>query len=433
MINGTVRFTLVFAGLLGFSGGRAAGQVPIPDHIVIVIEENHSYNQIIGSASAPFINGLRIQGALLTNSYGITHPSQPNYLALFSGSTQGVTTDATPTNLPFTTPNLGAQLLSAGITFAGYSEGMPSVGYTGDSAGGSGGYRRKHNPWVNWQQISGAPPNTLPSSVNLPYALFPSDFTQLPRVSFVIPTQLHDMHDGTIAQGDTWLKDNLNNYIQWSKTHNSIFIMTFDEDNGSSGNRIATILVGQSILAGVASSQSVNHYNLLATLEDMTGLPRIGNAVGAQALTGIFAEAPYTISGHVTLADYSGSPAGVPFTLFIESGNSVVDTLPTTLDANGNYSVMTSHQGTYDAVGKGSHWLGVRHTDVPITGPQTIDFDLSLNGDADDDNAVNLDDLNQIFVHFAELSVPNVDLDGSGQVDLIDLTFVLINFGLVGD
>src|SRR5205814_3011695 len=130
-----------------------AQPIPTPDHIVVLIEENHSFSEIIGSASAPYINSLASQGALLTNSFAVTHPSQPNYLALFSGSTQGSTSDNTPTNLPFTTPNLGAQLLGAGRTFTGYSESMPSVGYTGDNAAGASGYWRKHNPWVNWQQI----------------------------------------------------------------------------------------------------------------------------------------------------------------------------------------------------------------------------------------------------------------------------------------
>jgi phosphatidylinositol-3-phosphatase len=288
------RWAVLLAAIVLWEGGRAQAQVATPDHIVIVMEENHAYSQIAGSASAPFINGLRSQGALLTNSFAVTHPSQPNYLALFSGSTQGVTSDSTPTHLPFTTPNLGAQLIAAGKTFIGYSESLPSVGYTGDNAGGSSGYYRKHNPWVNWQQ-SGSPPypaNNLPATVNVPFTQFPSDYTQLPAVSFVIPTQLNDMHDGSITQGDTWLNNNLNGYIQWAKSHNSVFLMTFDEDDDAHGNQIATLLVGQPILANVTSSQLVNHYNILATIEDMYGLPRIGAAVGVPALTGIFAPVP---------------------------------------------------------------------------------------------------------------------------------------------
>src|SRR5438045_2717600 len=75
---------------------------PGPDHVVIAVLENRSFSRIIGSPEAPYINGLIAQGTLLTESYGVTHPSPPNYLALFSGSTQGVTTHATPKNVPFT-------------------------------------------------------------------------------------------------------------------------------------------------------------------------------------------------------------------------------------------------------------------------------------------------------------------------------------------
>jgi acid phosphatase len=93
--------------------------LPKPDHIVMVIEENHSYSQIIGSPDAPYINRLVAQGAVFTQSFGLTHPGQPNYLALFSGSTQGVTDNSCPHI--FTTPNLEHALLAAELTFAGYS------------------------------------------------------------------------------------------------------------------------------------------------------------------------------------------------------------------------------------------------------------------------------------------------------------------------
>ncbi len=270
----------------------ASAQDPTPDHVVIVMEENHAYSQIIGSSSAPYINGLINQGALLTNAFAVAHPSQPNYLALFSGSTQGTTSDTTPTNVPFSTANLGAELIAAGKTFTGYSEALPSVGYTGDNAGGSSGYYRKHNPWVNWQQTAAGQPNTMPASVNQPFTAFPTDYSTLPTVSFVIPTQTDDMHDGTIAQGDAWLSANMNGYIQWAKTHNSIFFLEFDEDNDANGNHIPEILVGQPVIAGVMSNQNVNHYDTLATIQDMYGLPRTANSVGAAMFTGIFTPVP---------------------------------------------------------------------------------------------------------------------------------------------
>src|SRR5215475_2202688 len=105
---------------------RVANVVPRPDHVVIVIEENHSYSEIIGSFAAPYINSLVAQGALFTQSYAITHPSQPNYLDIFSGFNQGVTNDSCPHY--FATDNLGLYLLNASLSFAGYSEDLPSIG-----------------------------------------------------------------------------------------------------------------------------------------------------------------------------------------------------------------------------------------------------------------------------------------------------------------
>jgi hypothetical protein len=257
-------------------------QLPKPDHIIIVIEENHSYNQIIGSSAAPYINGLvnDTLTALFTQSYGITHPSQPNYLWLFSGDNQGSTGDGYPPgqpNTPFTTANLGAELLQASLTFVGYSEDLPSVGYNGSS---SGKYYRKHNPWVNWQ---GSGVNGIPSSLNVPLTAFPNDYSTLPTVSFVIPNQNNDMHDGSVSTGDTWLKNNLDGYIQWAKAHNSLFILTTDEDDGSSGNHIATLIVGQ-LVKGGSYSININHLNILSTIEELYGLNYAGSSAASLAI-----------------------------------------------------------------------------------------------------------------------------------------------------
>ncbi|MBD2566297.1 acid phosphatase [Nostoc linckia FACHB-391] len=230
------------------SQAALAVTVPTFDHIVIVIEENHGYSQIIGSSSAPYINSLATQGALFTNSHGVTHPSQPNYLAFFSGSTQGVTNDNCP--LTFSGANLSTQLKNISRTFTGYSESMPSAGYTGCSYNSL--YYRKHNPWVDFTNVA--------SSLNQPFTSFPTTFANLPTVSVVVPNEQNDMHDGTIQQGDTWLKTHLDTYAQWAKTHNSLLIVTFDEDNGTTSNKIATIFVGAHVKPG-NYSENINHYN----------------------------------------------------------------------------------------------------------------------------------------------------------------------------
>ncbi len=246
---------------------QTAQSAPIPryDHVLVVVMENHGLTQIVGNSQAPYITSLSTQGANFTNSHGVTHPSEPNYIALFSGSTQGVSNDNCP--FTFTTNNLGAQLIGAGLSFTGYSESMPSAGYTGCT---SGSYARKHNPWVNFSNV--------PASANQPYTSFPTNFASLPTVAVLVPNLISDMHDGTVSQGDTWLRNNIDAYAQWAKTHNSLLILTFDEDDSStSANLVPTIFVGANVVAG-NYSELINHYNVLTTLESMYGLAALNAA-----------------------------------------------------------------------------------------------------------------------------------------------------------
>jgi acid phosphatase len=256
-----------------------------PNHIVIVIEENKNFEQIIGNPDAPYVNSLAKQGLLFTNAHGVWHPSQPNYIALFSGSRQGTKNDhCLKDTTPFTTPNLGHELLSHGYTFAGYSETMPKIGFTGCSYGkssyknGSALYARKHNPWVDWQ---GDGLNDLPDSVNKTFKQFPSDYSKLPDVAFVVPNEDNEMHNGpdslSIPRADKWLKDHMGGYIQWAKSHNSLFIFIFDEDDFRKVNRFPMIFVGPMVKSGRDSSK-VNHYNVLRTIEKLYGLPNAGPA-----------------------------------------------------------------------------------------------------------------------------------------------------------
>ncbi len=256
--------------------------LPVPDHIVICILENHGYSQIIGSTAAPYINSLASAGASFGASYALTHPSQPNYIMLFSGSNQGVTTDNTATNTPWSTLNLGSSLINSGHTFTAYSQSLPSVGSTVTT---SGAYARKHAPWVNWQ---GTGTNRIPAISNQPFTSFPTNFSTLPTVSFVIPDMNHDMHNGTdpsrITTADTWVQINLNSYITWANTHNSLFILTFDENDNSSGNQIATIFTGQMVQPGYYNTITYNHYNILRTVENMYGLPYAGASSAVQTI-----------------------------------------------------------------------------------------------------------------------------------------------------
>jgi acid phosphatase len=242
--------------------------VPQPAHVVVVVLENHAYQQVIGSSDAPFLNGLARRGALFTHSYAITHPSEPNYLALFSGSTHGVISDACP--VTFAAPNLASGLLAAGKTFAGYAEGLPA---TGSPVCSAGNYARKHVPWADFHNI--------PASVNQPFTSFPAaDFSRLPTVSFVIPDLCNDMHDCSVATGDSWLRAHLSGYVSWAMTHNSLLIVTWDEDDGMAANQIPTIFVGQQVRPG-SYPQRITHYSVLATVEAAYRLTRDGSAASA--------------------------------------------------------------------------------------------------------------------------------------------------------
>ncbi len=273
LVGLTAVAVLTGAGLCGPAARPArhpttsTAALPAPDHVVVVVEENHSYSDVIGSPQAPYLNGLAVQGASFTNSFAVTHPSEPNYLALFAGSTFGLGSDACP--VTESADNLGSELIAAGRTFAGYSESQPSVGYPGCT---SGDYARKHVPWIDF--------GTVPGADSLPFTSFPTDYDSLPPVSFVIPDLRDDMHDGTISQGDSWLQNNLGGYQQWAATHNSVLIVTWDEDDYSQDNQIPTIFYGQPVRPGSYSEQ-IDHYSVLRTLEDLYGLPYAGASASA--------------------------------------------------------------------------------------------------------------------------------------------------------
>lgn len=246
-----------------------------PAHVVVVIEENRSFSTIIGSADAPYLNQLAREGVLFTNAHAVTHPSQPNYVALFSGSTHGLTDDSCPHGIEG--PNLASVLLAKKLSFAIYSENMPEAGFTGCSAD-HGLYRRKHNPVADFQK-------ELPTDVNLPYGDFPHDYSKLPTVAFVVPNMMDDMHDGTIDEGDTWLKAHLSRYAEWAKTHDSLLIVAWDEsDARSDTDQIPLIVVGAGFQPD-HDAQYLNHYGLLRTIEDFYDLFSLADSVGALPAT----------------------------------------------------------------------------------------------------------------------------------------------------
>jgi acid phosphatase len=253
----------------------AVGGIRRPDHVVVAVFENKSYATVAGNKGAPYLNALLKRSAVFTNAHGVAHPSQPNYLALFSGSTHGVTDDHCPVRLKGK-PNLGRQLLDGGLSFTGYSEDLPKAGYPGCS---NARYAAKHNPWVDFDNV--------PASANQPYTAFPTDFAKLPTVSFVVPNLCNDMHDCGTPAGDNWARAHLDGYLRWADQHNSLLIVTFDENDGSPHNQILTFLAGAGVKPGV-HPEPVDHYRVLRTIEALYGLPPIGEAARTDPVTDVW-------------------------------------------------------------------------------------------------------------------------------------------------
>jgi phosphatidylinositol-3-phosphatase len=256
------------------NAGQAA-TLPAIAHTVVVVMENHSYGEVIGNPQAPYINQLAGQGTVFTNSHAVAHPSEPNYLALFSGSTQGVSSDSCP--VTFDAANLASELIAAHKTFTGYAESLPAAG---GSVCSSGEYARKHVPWVDFSNV---PPSATQSLTSFPTG----NYGQLPDVSFVIPNLCHDMHDCSVATGDSWLKRTMGGYATWAQQHASLLIVTWDEDDGSASNQIPTIFVGQQVRTG-KSARPITHYSVLHTIESLYRLPPNANAATAAVITSVW-------------------------------------------------------------------------------------------------------------------------------------------------
>jgi hypothetical protein len=246
-------------------------QPPVPafDHIFIVIMENHGFDEIIGSPDAPFVNHLAAGHGLAANYVSVAHPSLPNYLALTAGDTFGVTTDCTDCFQE--APNLAVdRVAKSGRSWRAYMESMPSAGYIGDAYP----YMQKHDPFVYYNDLR-TDPAQLANVV--PYSQLAADLASTqttPAFGWITPNMLHDMHDGTVAQGDAWLSSEIPVILAapaWTQQR-SLLVITWDENDNAPGNRVATLVIADGVPAGFQSSASYNHYSLLRTVEAAWGL-----------------------------------------------------------------------------------------------------------------------------------------------------------------
>jgi acid phosphatase len=259
------------------SAGVNATLPAAPAHVVVVVEENKELSNIAGNAhSAPYLNDLMTRAALFTRSYGVAHPSQPNYLALFAGITDTNGDRCPPRGIDVNAPNLATELRAVGRAFAGYSEGLPAAGSRVCAAGQ---YARKHVPWADFD-------NVLPSE-NLPLSALPSNYDHLPAVAFIIPDLVDDMHSASVARGDAWLKAHVGPIINWAMKHNSLVIITWDESDDAIDNHIPTIFVGPMVRWGRYDTP-ISHYNVLRTIEDLYKTQHAGRSAGVPPVSDVW-------------------------------------------------------------------------------------------------------------------------------------------------
>jgi hypothetical protein len=254
--------------------------------VYIIVMENEESTAIVGNSSAPYINSLIRQYGLAASYYAVAHPSEPNYLALWSGSTQGVTDDGT---YNLSGKNVVDELEAKGKTWKVFAQNVPLNCYTGATASGgedgAGTYARKHEPAISFTDISGS----AARCANI------TDFTHFDPaaadVAFIVPNLCNDMHDCSIATGDSFLQGfvpQILNSAAWQQ--GGVLFLTWDEGttNTNGGGQVATVVISKAVSAGFQSSTSHDHYSLLHTVENAWGLSCLNNTCTANDLREFF-------------------------------------------------------------------------------------------------------------------------------------------------
>jgi phospholipase C len=263
-------------------------------HVIWILEENHSYGKIIGNSQAGYINALARECGLATNYHNISHPSLPNYVGMTSGlplsQLYRFSSDCNPSSRCSTwAPSILGQTRS----WKTYEESMPSNCYRKNR----GEYAVRHNPAPYFRKLSDC------ATHDVPYARLAADLTagRLPAFSFITPNLIHDMHDGTVAQGTAWLKAHLPTILSstaYRSGRTAVFI-TWDEGEGGTsrdcatntrdvGCHVATLVISPTTKPGTRSGALFNHYSLLATTEQLLHLPALGEAKRARSMRSAF-------------------------------------------------------------------------------------------------------------------------------------------------
>jgi phospholipase C len=262
---------LPLLGLLAACAG-GAGHVDVgvaaPRHVFLIVMENKSAHEAL---SGQFTASLAARYGVARNYHAVSHPSVPNYLALTSGSTWGLHDDSYHV-LP--KQDLGTQLTKAGVSWRAYMEGLGDPGCLDSPVP----YDPGHNPFAYY---GGACPANV-----VPFTAFAGDLgANTPRFSWITPDMCHDTHNCPVATGDEWLRQTVGEITSsaaWKS--NGVLFITWDEDDGSASNQVLTLVVSPAH-AHVQSDQAYDHYSMLATIEDLMGVGRLGQAAGAHTMS----------------------------------------------------------------------------------------------------------------------------------------------------
>ena len=250
---------------------KSSAKLPKADHIVIIVEENKSYKDIVGNPDAKYINSLISKGSVATNYRGTSHPSEPNYIEMTTGEKSGIREDCKIAGAEDCITNASSivdDLEKDGKTWKAYMEGMESACSNADNDR----YKTKHNPFIFYQNILSDPERC--SEHIVPYTELVKDFEQVsttPNYTFITPDICNDMHDCSVETGDTWLSREVPLILESPafKNKNSLLVITWDEDNHLSGNHILTLFLGHLAKTGFKSDEKYNHYNLFTTTKEL--------------------------------------------------------------------------------------------------------------------------------------------------------------------
>ena len=266
---------------------KAPDSVRVPDftHVVVVVFENHESGAIAGNSDAPTFNSLGARYARLTHYFAVAHPSLPNYLALVSGSTHGITNDCT--DCAVTARSLADTLEAAGKTWKTYAEDLPFSGHLGVID--TGKYAKKHDPFPYFRDVA----SSLRRRARVvPFWQLAQDVAahRLPDFSLVVPNLCNDMHDCSVSTGDAWLKAHIAPLATSPELRGGVVFVVFDEgttDEGGGGH-IEALALGPTVNAHSVFAKRTSHYGLLRTIEDAWHLPRLGLSAKGTPIGGIW-------------------------------------------------------------------------------------------------------------------------------------------------